>query len=269
MSEVAGGCRAGSLPPGDGGGAYWSEDWRALAESRPEFFAAYGSLAAASWRNGPLPAKAKALICIALDAATTHLFEPGVLFHIESAKRLGATQDEVFEVLQLASVLGVHSMLMGMPVLLDELRKAGRSDEIEGAPLTEKQQQLKREFEEKRGYWSDLWSCVLQVDPGFFEAYLEFSSAPWTRGVLSPKLKELIYIAIDVSTTHLYEPGLRLHIRNALGYGATAAEIIEVFELASLLGIHTVAQGAPALTAAFAADSAGGASTGARNGARG
>ena len=43
---------------------------------------------------------------------------------------------------------------------------------------------------------------------------------------------------IDAATTHLYEPGLRQHIRNALRYGATKEEIMEVLELVSVLGIH-------------------------------
>jgi len=57
----------------------------------------------------------------------------------------------------------------------------------------------------------------------------------------------LIYIAIDASTSHLYEPGLRVHIRNALRYGATMAEIMEVYQLTAVLGIHTVTLGVPAL----------------------
>jgi alkylhydroperoxidase/carboxymuconolactone decarboxylase family protein YurZ len=56
--------------------------------------------------------------------------------------------------------------------------------------------------------------------------------------VLEPKVKELIYTAFDASATHMYVPGLRQHIENALGYGATPAEVMEVFELASTLGIH-------------------------------
>jgi alkylhydroperoxidase/carboxymuconolactone decarboxylase family protein YurZ len=64
---------------------------------------------------------------------------------------------------------------------------------------------------------------------------------------LPPKIKELIYIAIDASTTHLYAPGLRQHIRNALKYGATVEEIMEVFELVSVLGIHTCTMGVPIL----------------------
>ena len=117
-----------------------------------------------------------------------------------------------------------------------------------GEDLTERQKALKERFIKERGYWSEgLWGEVLKLDPDFFEAYLNFSAVPWKKGVLPPKVKELIYIAIDASTTHLYEPGLRQHIRNALKYGATKEEIMEVFELVSVLEIHTCTLGVPVL----------------------
>ncbi|HZV48526.1 MAG TPA: carboxymuconolactone decarboxylase family protein, partial [Candidatus Dormibacteraeota bacterium] len=104
-----------------------------------------------------------------------------------------------------------------------------------------------------RGYWNAFWDGLLQLAPDFFEAYLAFSSVPWRNGVLEPKVKELIYVAIDASTTHLYEPGLRQHIRNALGYGATKEEVMEVLELTSVLGIHTCTMGVPVLLEELAA----------------
>ena len=114
--------------------------------------------------------------------------------------------------------------------------------------LTGRQKQLKEKFIAERGYWSEgLWDQVLRLDVDFFEAYLNFSAVPWKKGVLPPKIKELIYIAIDAATTHLYEPGLRQHISNALKYGATKEEIMEVFELVSVLGIHTCTMGVPIL----------------------
>lgn len=106
---------------------------------------------------------------------------------------------------------------------------------------------LKEEFIAKRGYWTDFWDGLLALDPKFFRAYLNFSAVPWENGVLEPKVKELIYIAIDASTTHLYEPGLRIHIQNALKYGATKEEIMEVYQLVSVLGLHTCTMGVPAL----------------------
>ena len=54
--------------------------------------------------------------------------------------------------------------------------------------------------------------------------------------MLEPKVKELVYCAFDAGSTHLYKPGLKLHMRSALGYGATAQEIMEVLEICTLLG---------------------------------
>lgn len=113
--------------------------------------------------------------------------------------------------------------------------------------FTGRQLELKESFISARGYWNSFWDGLLSLDPEFFEAYLNFSSVPWRKGPLEPKIKELIYVAVDAATTHLYEPGLRTHIRNALGYGATKEEIMEVFELVSVLGIHTCTVGIPVL----------------------
>jgi alkylhydroperoxidase/carboxymuconolactone decarboxylase family protein YurZ len=54
------------------------------------------------------------------------------------------------------------------------------------------------------------------------------------------QIKELIYCAFDAAATHLYKPGLKLHMKNVLGYGGTAEEIMEVLELATLLSISTM-----------------------------
>lgn len=113
--------------------------------------------------------------------------------------------------------------------------------------LSERQKELKERFIKLRGYWSDeLWGEVLKLDPDFFEAYLNFSAKPWVKGVLPPKIKELIYIAINA--VHMYAPGLRQHIRNALKYGASIEEILEVLEIVSVIGIHSFLMGVPILS---------------------
>jgi len=80
---------------------------------------------------------------------------------------------------------------------------------------------------------------MLMLDPDFFAAYLEMAAAPWRSGTLPPKFRELVYVAIDVNTTHLYEPGFRHHMRNAVAQGATKEEVLEVLELVAEVGIHT------------------------------
>jgi alkylhydroperoxidase/carboxymuconolactone decarboxylase family protein YurZ len=89
-----------------------------------------------------------------------------------------------------------------------------------------------------------------------FAAYTEFSSVPWRSGTLQPKVKEFVYIAFDTAATHLYAPGLKLHIENAIGHGATGQEILEVMEIASVLGIHGVTAAAPILLEELAAQRA-------------
>jgi alkylhydroperoxidase/carboxymuconolactone decarboxylase family protein YurZ len=61
------------------------------------------------------------------------------------------------------------------------------------------------------------------------------------------QIKELIYCAFDCASTHLYKPGLKLHMKNALGYGATPEEIMEVLEIATLLSLHTLEVATPIL----------------------
>ena len=92
-----------------------------------------------------------------------------------------------------------------------------------------------------------VWDQMLTLDPEFFEAYVNFSAVPWRHGVLEPTVREFIYVAIDAATTHLYAPGTRVHIRNAIRLGATRQEIMEVLELTSVLSIHSTTHGVPIL----------------------
>jgi alkylhydroperoxidase/carboxymuconolactone decarboxylase family protein YurZ len=64
---------------------------------------------------------------VAIDASTTHLYNPGTRIHIANALKQGATRDEVMEVLEIVSVLGIHTITEGVAALLDEVKKAGRA----------------------------------------------------------------------------------------------------------------------------------------------
>ena len=209
-----------------------SDPWQALREADPEFLARFAELADVPRRSATLEPKVKELVCLAVNAAATHMYEPGIREHAHRAIELGATREELLEVLELTSTLGIHASTVGVPLLLEAL------GEREAPPLDQRRAALKADFEAKRGYWHEFWDGLLELDPDFFEAYVGFSAHPWEHGVLEPKVKELIYTAFDASATHMYVPGLRQHIENALGYGATPAEVMEVFELASTLGIH-------------------------------
>ena len=57
----------------------------------------------------------------------------------------------------------------------------------------------------------------------------------------------MIYTAFDASATHLYVPGLKLHLRNAVRLGATVEELTEVLSIVSVVGIHAATTATPIL----------------------
>jgi len=106
----------------------WNPVWDLMAEMDPDYLEAFLAFRAVPQKQGPLPQKTKELIMIAINAATTHLWAPGVRRHMQNALREGATQEEILEVLQLTSIMGVHSMTLGAPILAEELEKARTAD---------------------------------------------------------------------------------------------------------------------------------------------
>lgn len=97
------------------------------------------------------------------------------------------------------------------------------------------------------GEWNSAWDPIYELDPQWTEKFMDMGTLPMRKGVLDPKTVEFLAIAVDASCTHLYAPGVRRHIRKALDLGATREEITAVLQLVSVLGIHSIALGAPML----------------------
>jgi len=114
------------------------------------------------------------------------------------------------------------------------------SDEAKSCPHTEQHK--------AKGDWNPLWEQFRELDPDFLEAYLAFRNVPQSQGPLEQKYKELILIAINAATTHLYGPGVRRHIQNALKAGASMEEILETIQLTTVMGIHSCNLAIPILT---------------------
>ena len=101
----------------------WNPMWDQMRALDPEFLEAYLAFRDVPHRNGPLPPKYKELILIAINAATTHLYGPGVRRHVQNALKAGATQDEIMETIQLTTVMGIHACNLAVPILMEELAK--------------------------------------------------------------------------------------------------------------------------------------------------
>src|ERR1035438_8747020 len=176
--------------------------WETVLQLDPEFMRAYLNFSAVPWKKNHLDDKTKEFMYIAVDAAATHLYVPGIRQHIQAALKAGATEQEIMEVLELTSTLGIHAMNIGVPILVEVLVEKGMR--TGPAELTEYQEEVKADFTKTRGYWHSFWDEMLELDPELFAAYTEFSSVPWHTGSLSPKVKEFVYSAFDTAATHLY-----------------------------------------------------------------
>ncbi|WP_370211266.1 carboxymuconolactone decarboxylase family protein [Roseovarius sp.] len=100
--------------------------------------------------------------------------------------------------------------------------------------------------------WNPIWAQIAEMDPEFLEAYLVFRSVPHRKGPLPQKVKEFVMIAINAATTHLYGPGVRRHMQNAIREGATREEILEVIQLTTVMGIHSCNLAVPMIDEEFA-----------------
>jgi alkylhydroperoxidase/carboxymuconolactone decarboxylase family protein YurZ len=99
----------------------WNPNWEPFYEVDAEWTERFMQMAMKPMLSGVLDAKTMEFLAIAVDASCTHMYGPGVRRHIKKALELGATKEEIAAVLQLTSVLGVHTMSLSAPILLEEL----------------------------------------------------------------------------------------------------------------------------------------------------
>lgn len=224
---------------------YWDEACDLVLETSPAYFEAWLHHTSVGWRHGPLPPKVKEFIHIAVNASATHQHEPALRLHIVNALRLGANSAEIAEIFQVVSILGVHSLMLSVPILLEEAAANGIG--IDVSQLSVQQVMLRDRFLQDRGYWPASWDTILALMPTLFEAHEQLGAVPRNNGHLPAKIRELLLIAVDASITHLWASGVRTHIRAAFQHGASLEEIVEVLELTSVIGTQSVTFGLPVL----------------------
>jgi len=92
-------------------------------------------------------------------------------------------------------------------------------------------------FIAERGYWRPWTETMLHVCPGFVKQYARYAGYPARKGPLTERMVELIYVGLDASASHLFEPGLHTHLKRALEVGATQADIFDVLHLVAVQGV--------------------------------
>jgi len=101
----------------------WNQAWDPFFELDPVWTDEFFAVATGIYTGGLLSPKDVELLSIAFDASYTHMYAPGTRRHIKAALRLGATMEEIMEVLKLCVVQGVQACNLGVPILAEELEK--------------------------------------------------------------------------------------------------------------------------------------------------
>jgi alkylhydroperoxidase/carboxymuconolactone decarboxylase family protein YurZ len=209
---------------------------------------AFATMASDPLRSGVLSRKFVELVSLAVNVACTNLNEDGTRRHIRGALDAGATRDEILLVFKMASVMAIHSCSLGAPILLEEAKAAGVTAKPPAQRATPAVDKIKA-----IGQWNVAWEPFLAIDPGWTDAFMATGAGIYGSGVLPPKEVELLSIAFDASFTHMYAPGTRRHIQNALKAGASIEEIFEVLKICVGQGVQALNLGVPILEEEMAA----------------
>jgi len=220
----------------------WDAALAQIREWDPHWADACEKMTTNPWNSTVLPRKTLELIGVALNAACTNLNPDGTRRHIRAALKEGASREEILMVLKMASVLAIHSCSLGAPILLEEAKTAGVKPSPKSAVATPACDKVRA-----IGQWNDAWNPFVELDPIWTDQFMATGAGIYASGVMTPKLIELLSIALDASYTHMYAPGTQRHIKAALAVGATMEEVMEVLKLCVAQGVQACNLGVPIL----------------------
>jgi alkylhydroperoxidase/carboxymuconolactone decarboxylase family protein YurZ len=101
----------------------WNTAWDPFFELDPLWTDQFFAFGASIYQGGVFTQKEIEFLSIALDASYTHMYAPGTRRHIKTALNLGATMEEIMEVLKLCVVQGVEACNFSVPILAEELER--------------------------------------------------------------------------------------------------------------------------------------------------
>lgn len=222
------------------------DEWEWLARRRTSWTSAYCDYLD-STRTGALERSSYELLCIAAFASCTTHDQEWTDLHVANARRHGATEEQVLEVIQHVSMLGMHSVIDGQAAILDEIGHAGWTPRQDTGGLSAR-------YLDGRGYWATFeryfpgfHDDFIASSPALFESYQEMGRATWETSALEGWLRELVFVVMDLSSTHLYLSGAKYHAANAVHYGATPEQVLEALRLSTRVSGNIVSLGVRAL----------------------
>ena len=224
---------------------YWVAFNDGLLRYNPRWIEGHLAYADAVQSEGPLDVRTRELIFIAVDASTTHLYLQGLDIHIREAFASGCSAADLIEVLLIAAMQGLDSVIAGVELLTELAPATAAIDELIVVQLLDR-------YAAVRGDRPTWLAVVATMTPLYAQALVDLIENDAGQARLTDSDRALIRLYLAASPTHLYRPAMRSEIRAAMVAGATSAEILEVFQLVGLLGLHACVDGIPAVIAADA-----------------
>ena len=106
----------------------WNAAWDPFFDLDPQWTDEFMAAGVGLYASKALTPKEVELLSIAFDASYTHMYAPGTRRHIKGALAAGATVEEIMEVLKLCVAQGVQACNLGVPILEQELARAGQEE---------------------------------------------------------------------------------------------------------------------------------------------
>ena len=107
----------------DSHNGYWTQEKENILRLDADYFETFTKFENVPWKSGTLTAKEKELLYVAVHAAPVTLHGSELKYHIERALDEGASWQEVAEVFEIVSTLGIHAITMGVPILKEAIRE--------------------------------------------------------------------------------------------------------------------------------------------------
>ena len=214
---------------------YWRPWTETMLEACPGFVQQYARYAGHPARTGPLSARMVELIYVALDASSSHLFEPGLHTHMKRALEVGATQADIFDVLHLVAVQGVAGVCQATDILGEFI------DLSAWAAIDPK---LQARIDGLGAAHALRLGAVARLDPGYAEVLLDFIERGGPGSGLTPAERSLVQLALHACFTAFNPDAIRQVLPTALSQGLTAGELLQAIALGAHLAVHGSALGA-------------------------
>lgn len=175
-------------------------------------------------------------LAVCVSAASLN---PGAMREaIVEARALGATDEQVHEIIALVSGLGVHSFMVAATMVVDQ--------PVRVADLDDERRALWDRYVGTNPYWvaferecPGFLAALLVLSPASFQGFFDCCAIAWATRSVPAVVKELAAMACDATPQHRFGPGFRLHLRNACKLGAGRLAVSEVLAIAAEAPDHS------------------------------